>query len=57
VLGEVGILSKTAYSETAIAYSPKVPVLLVSATSLNELLDRDSRVTRSLLSSLSQRLQ
>jgi hypothetical protein len=57
VIGEVGILSRTAYVYTAIAHSPKVPVLIISANSFNDLLERDSQVARVLLASISQRLQ
>jgi FHA domain/Cyclic nucleotide-binding domain len=57
VLGEVGILTRNAYSHTVIAHSPKVPILVISAHSFNDLLERDSRVARALLASISQRLQ
>jgi hypothetical protein len=57
VIGELGILTKSTYRETAIAHSAKVPVLVIPADSFNDLLDRDAQVARALLVSVSQRLQ
>jgi FHA domain/Cyclic nucleotide-binding domain len=57
VIGELGILTKSIYRETAIAHSAKVPVLIIPADSFNDLLDRDAKVSRALLVSVSQRLQ
>ncbi len=57
VIGELGILTKSTYRETAIAHSAKVPVLTIPADSFNDLLDRDAQVARALLVSVSQRLQ
>jgi FHA domain/Cyclic nucleotide-binding domain len=57
VIGELGILTKSTYRETAIAHSSKVPVLTIAADSFNDLLDRDAQVARALLVSVSQRLQ
>jgi FHA domain/Cyclic nucleotide-binding domain len=57
VIGEMGILAKSTYTETAIAHSSKVPVLIIAADSFNDLLDRDAQVARALLVSVSQRLQ
>jgi FHA domain/Cyclic nucleotide-binding domain/4Fe-4S binding domain len=57
VIGELGILTKSTYRETAIANSAKLPVLIIPADSFNDLLDRDAQVARALLVSVSQRLQ
>jgi FHA domain/Cyclic nucleotide-binding domain len=57
VIGELGILTKSTYRETVVAHSSKVPVLMITASSFNDLLDRDARVARALLVSVSQRLK
>jgi hypothetical protein len=57
VIGEVGILTQTTYSETVIAKSPKVPTLVITSDSFNQLLDREPQITRDLLVSISQRLK
>jgi hypothetical protein len=57
IIGEVGILTKTTYCETVIASSPKVPALVIKAASFDDLLDREPQIARSLLVSISQRLQ
>ncbi len=56
-IGELGILTRRTYTETMVATSPQVSVLVISATSFDDLLDREPQITRSLLASISQRLQ
>ena len=56
VVGETGILAKTTYPETLVASSPRVPALVITADSFDELLDREPQVARTLLVSISQRL-
>jgi pSer/pThr/pTyr-binding forkhead associated (FHA) protein len=57
IVGETGVLAKTTYAETVVASSPKVPALVISASSFDALLDREPQIARSLLVSISQRLQ
>jgi CRP-like cAMP-binding protein len=57
MVGEAGVLAKTTYAETVVASSPKVPALVISASSFDALLDREPQIARSLLVSISQRLQ
>jgi pSer/pThr/pTyr-binding forkhead associated (FHA) protein len=57
IVGETGILAKTAYPETVVATSPRVPTLVIAAESFDELLDREPQIARALLVSVSQRLQ
>jgi Cyclic nucleotide-binding domain/FHA domain len=57
VLGELGILTKSTYRETVVAHAPKTLVLVTTANSVNDLLDRDAQLARALLVSVSQRLQ
>jgi CRP-like cAMP-binding protein len=40
-----------------VASSPRVPALVISADSFDELLDREPQIARALLVSISQRLQ
>ncbi len=56
-IGEIDVLTKTAYAETVVAKSPKVPTLVIQADSFNELLDREPKITRQLLVSIGQRLK
>jgi FHA domain/Cyclic nucleotide-binding domain len=57
IVGETGILAKTTYPDTVVASSPRVPALVISADSFDELLDREPQIARALLVSISQRLQ
>jgi FHA domain/Cyclic nucleotide-binding domain len=57
IIGELNILTKTAYTETVVATSPKLPALAIDANSFETLLDREPQIARSLLVSMSQRLQ
>ncbi len=57
VLGELGILTKSTYRETVVGHAPKTLVLVTTANSVNDLLDRDAQLARALLVSVSQRLQ
>jgi FHA domain/Cyclic nucleotide-binding domain len=57
VLGELGILTKSTYRETIVGHAPKTLVLVTTANSVNDLLDRDAQLARALLVSVSQRLQ
>jgi FHA domain/Cyclic nucleotide-binding domain len=57
IVGETGILARTTYPETVVASSPRVPALVISADSFDELLDREPQIARALLVSISQRLQ
>jgi pSer/pThr/pTyr-binding forkhead associated (FHA) protein len=57
IVGEAGILAKTTYPETVVASSPRVPALVITADSFNELLDREPQIARTLLVSISQRLK
>jgi hypothetical protein len=57
IVGEMGILARATYPETVVASSPKVPALVIAAESFDELLDREPQIARTLLVSISQRLQ
>jgi FHA domain/Cyclic nucleotide-binding domain len=57
VVGDLGMLTKSVYSQTVIASSPKVPALVIAADRFDELLEDDPGVARALLVSISQRLQ
>jgi FHA domain/Cyclic nucleotide-binding domain len=57
IVGEASILAKTTYPETVVASSPKVPALVIAASSFDDLLDREPQIARALLVSISQRLQ
>jgi hypothetical protein len=57
MIGELGILTKRTYAETVVVTSPQVSVLVISATGFDDLLDREPHISRSLLASISQRLQ
>ncbi len=57
MIGELGILTRRTYAETVVVTSPQVSVLVISATGFDDLLDREPQISRSLLASISQRLQ
>jgi pSer/pThr/pTyr-binding forkhead associated (FHA) protein len=57
MIGELGILTRRTYAETVVVTSPQVSVLVISATGFDDLLDREPHISRSLLASISQRLQ
>lgn len=57
MIGELGILTRKAYAETVVVTSPQVSVLVISAIGFDDLLDREPHISRSLLASISQRLQ
>jgi hypothetical protein len=57
IIGELGILTKSTYRETVIGQAPKTLVLVTTASSINDLLDLDAQLARTLLVSVSQRLQ
>jgi FHA domain/Cyclic nucleotide-binding domain len=57
VIGELGILTKSNYRETVVGHAEKTLVLITTANSVNDLLDRDAQLARALLISVSQRLQ
>jgi CRP-like cAMP-binding protein len=54
VVGDLGILTKSAYGQTVITSNPKVSTLVIAADRFDQLLEEDPVVARALLVSISQ---